>query len=83
MCKALFADDTRALPPPHEARGRALLLNEKFRLLQVAGSRPESQNAAYAASKARHQPQKCYVDNAATGLDVVNSARMLSPITNR
>ena len=48
----LFADEIRALPLPHEAVGRALLLNEKLRLLQVAGSRPEWQNAAYAASLA-------------------------------
>jgi integrase len=44
----LFADEVRKLPVREEV-GRALLLEEKLRLLKVAASRPEWQNAAYAA----------------------------------
>ena len=47
----LFADEIRKLPVREEV-GRALLLEEKLRLLKVAASRPEWQNAAYAAKLA-------------------------------
>jgi len=47
----LFADEVRKLPVREEV-GRALLLEEKLRLLKVAASRPEWQNAAYAAKLA-------------------------------
>src|SRR5664280_527193 len=47
----LFADEIRPLPV-HQSIGRALGYVEKLRLLRVAASRPEWQNAAWAASLA-------------------------------
>jgi len=47
----LFADEIRPLPV-HQAIGRALAFDEKLRLLKVAASRPEWQNAAWATSLA-------------------------------
>jgi len=44
----LFADEIKPLPL-HQSIGRALGLDEKARLLKVAASRPEWQNAYYAA----------------------------------
>ena len=44
----LFSEEIRPLPV-RQTIGRALALDEKLRLLRVAGSRPEWQNAAYAA----------------------------------
>jgi integrase len=44
----LFADEIKPLPVREEI-GRALALDEKLRLLKVASSRPEWQNAASAA----------------------------------
>ena len=47
----LFADEIRPLPV-RQSIGRALGYDEKLRLLKVAASRPEWQNAAWAASLA-------------------------------
>jgi len=47
----LFADEIRPLPV-HQTIGRALAYEEKLRLLKVGASRPEWQNAAWAASLA-------------------------------
>ena len=47
----LFADEIRPLPV-HQNIGRALGYDEKLRLLKVAASRPEWQNAAWAATLA-------------------------------
>jgi integrase len=47
----LFADEIKPLPVREEI-GRALSLDEKLRLLKVAASRVEWQNAAYAATLA-------------------------------
>jgi integrase len=47
----LFADEIRPLPV-RQAIGRALAYDEKLRLLKVASSRPEWQNAAWAATLA-------------------------------
>ena len=44
----LFADEVKPLPV-RETVGRALSLDEKLRLLRVAESRPEWENAAYAS----------------------------------